>query len=113
MGGIDRGDPVLDRVLRARARGPRNVETEMITARRFAGRRYAVYGLARTGLSVVAALRASGGTVSVWDDDPARRAAIDDVQVHVVDLNAAELRQFDALVVSPGVPLNTHPLAAR
>ena len=85
----------------------------MIIARAFADRHFAVYGLARTGLSVVAALRASGGTVSVWDDDPARRAAIDDVQVHVVDLGTADLSSFDAIVVSPGVPLNTHPLAAR
>ncbi|MDQ3143430.1 MAG: UDP-N-acetylmuramoyl-L-alanine--D-glutamate ligase [Pseudomonadota bacterium] len=31
----------------------------------------------------------------------------------ILDLNTADLSQFDALVVSPGVPLNTHPIAAR
>jgi UDP-N-acetylmuramoylalanine--D-glutamate ligase len=85
----------------------------MITARAFATRHYAVFGLARTGLSVVAALRAAGATVTVWDDDAKKRAAIEDVQVHVADLNTADLSTFDGIVVSPGVPLNTHPLAAR
>ena len=31
----------------------------------------------------------------------------------IADLDALDLSTFDALVVSPGVPLNTHPLAAR
>ncbi len=85
----------------------------MITAHAFAPRHYAVFGLARTGLSVVASLRKSGAQVTVWDDDAARREAIEDVQVHVEDLNAADLSKFDAIIVSPGVPLNTHPLAER
>ncbi|MFD0847591.1 UDP-N-acetylmuramoyl-L-alanine--D-glutamate ligase [Sphingosinicella xenopeptidilytica] len=85
----------------------------MITARAFSTRHYAVFGLARTGLSVVAALRPAGATVTVWDDDAKKRAAIEDVQVHVADLNTTDLSAFDGIVVSPGVPLNTHPLAAR
>ncbi len=83
----------------------------MIAARAFAGKRYAVFGLARTGLSVVASLRASGAEVAAWDDNEAARAAAGDLDF--VDLNSAELAGFDALVVSPGVPLNTHPLAQR
>lgn len=85
----------------------------MISARAFADKHYAVFGLARTGLSVVAALRAAGAAVTVWDDDARKRAAIEDTQVHVADLNTADLSGFDGIVVSPGVPLNTHPLAAR
>ena len=85
----------------------------MITAKAFADKRYAVFGLARTGLSVVAALRGSGAQVVAWDDNEAARAGIEDVQVSLVDLNTADLSSFDALVVSPGVPLNTHPLAKR
>ncbi|MBW7947151.1 MAG: UDP-N-acetylmuramoyl-L-alanine--D-glutamate ligase [Sphingomonadaceae bacterium] len=85
----------------------------MISARAFADKHYAVFGLARTGLSVVAALRAAGAAVTVWDDDARKRAAIADTQVHVADLNTADLSGFDGIVVSPGVPLNTHPLAAR
>jgi len=83
----------------------------MITARVFAGKRYAVFGLARTGLSVVASLRASGADVVAWDDDAAARARAGDIAF--VDLVAADLAGFDGLVVSPGVPLNTHPLARR
>ena len=84
----------------------------MITARAFATRHYAVFGLARTGQSVVAALRAAGATVTAWDDDASKRAALPD-GVRVADLNTADLSAFDGIVVSPGVPLNTHPLAAR
>jgi len=84
----------------------------MITARAFATRHYAVFGLARTGQSVVAALRAAGATVTAWDDDASKRAALPD-DVRVADLNTADLSAFDGIVVSPGVPLNTHPLAAR
>lgn len=83
----------------------------MITARAFAGKRYAVFGLARTGLSVVASLQASGAKVIAWDDDEGARDSAGDVEF--VDLNSAELGGLDALVVSPGVPLNTHPLARR
>ncbi len=81
----------------------------MITARAFAGKRYGVFGLARTGRSVLAALAASGAEVWAWDDSaPAREGVIG-----LVDLNTADLAGLDALVVSPGVPLNGHPLAAR
>ena len=83
----------------------------MITARAFAGKSYAVFGLARTGLSVVASLATSGAQVVAWDDQEAARTAAGDVDF--VDLNTADLSVFDALVVSPGVPLNTHPLARR
>lgn len=83
----------------------------MITARAFAGRHYAVFGLARTGLSVVASLTASGAQVTAWDDKAEARANAGDVRF--ADLNTADLSAFDALVVSPGVPLNTHPLAKR
>ena len=40
----------------------------MITARAFAGKHYAVYGLARSGLATVEALLASGAKVTAWDD---------------------------------------------
>ena len=45
----------------------------MITARAFAGKHYAVLGLARSGLATVAALLASGAKVTAWDDDEAAR----------------------------------------
>jgi UDP-N-acetylmuramoylalanine--D-glutamate ligase len=81
----------------------------VIVANAFRGKRYAVFGLARSGLATVAALRASGAEVAIWDDNAAARAG----QTGLVDLNTADLSGHEALVVSPGVPLNTHPLAAR
>ena len=73
----------------------------MITAAVWAGKTYGVYGLARTGRSVVNALTASGATVHAWDDGEAARAAwVGDL----TDLHAFDLSSLDALVVSPGVP---------
>lgn len=83
----------------------------MITARAFAGNRYAVFGLARTGLSVVESLTASGAKVIAWDDSATAREKAGELDF--VDLNAADLNGLAGLVVSPGVPLNTHPLARR
>ena len=39
----------------------------MITATAWAGKHYAVYGLARSGLATVEALLASGAKVTAWD----------------------------------------------
>ena len=43
-------------------------EAEVITAKAFAGKHYAVLGLARSGLATVEALLASGARVTAWDD---------------------------------------------
>jgi UDP-N-acetylmuramoylalanine--D-glutamate ligase len=40
----------------------------MITARAFADKSYAVFGLARSGLATVDALLASGAKVMAWDE---------------------------------------------
>ena len=48
----------------------------MITARAFAGRHYAVLGLARSGLATVEALLASGARVTAWDDNEGARAKL-------------------------------------
>lgn len=84
----------------------------MIVSRAFANRRYAVLGLARTGLATVGALVASGARVTAWDDRAEARAALPP-QVTVADLGEADLGQFDALVLSPGIPLDRHLLAVR
>ena len=83
----------------------------MIASRSWAGRRYAVLGLARSGAAAVAALVAGGAEASAWDGDAARRDAVEGAAI--ADLDTVDLAAFDALVVSPGVPLNTHPLAAK
>ncbi len=48
----------------------------MITARAFAGKHYAVYGLARSGLATTEALLASGAKVTAWDAKEEARAAL-------------------------------------
>ena len=128
----------------------------MITARAFAGKHYAVYGLARSGLATVEALLASGTKVTAWDSNEAARDRLksspnlfgegDHPQdgggetssstltpfpstpgsaggpppraklgedLIIADLDTADLTQFDSLVVTPGLPLNRHPIAAR
>lgn len=83
----------------------------MITAGAWRNKRYAVYGLARSGLATVRALVASGARVTAWDEREEARAQVEGAEL--IDLNSADLAQFDSLVVSPGVPLNSHPLVAR
>ena len=123
----------------------------MIVSRDWAGKRYAVLGLARSGAATVSALLEGGASVVAWDSDPAKREAIlpgtgrgtseaggggvpqgtpfAEAPLHpqpaaggpppragkdlmIADLDTLDLSHFDALVVSRGVPLNTHPLAA-
>ncbi|WP_347091914.1 UDP-N-acetylmuramoyl-L-alanine--D-glutamate ligase [Sphingomonas parapaucimobilis] len=112
----------------------------MIVARDWAGKRYAVLGLARSGAATVSALLAGGASVVAWDSDPEKREALAPPPLRggagggaspqtvrpedaphpnpsperegLVVAPLDDLSGFDALVVSPGVPLNTHPLAA-
>jgi len=77
------------------------------------GKRYAVLGLARSGVATVRALLAGGAEVVAWDADPVKREALADADVTFANPEAIDLTGFDALVVSPGVPLNRHPVAAQ
>ncbi len=81
----------------------------MITSPAFAGKRYAVLGLARSGRATVRALLASGAEVTAWDEREDARAEFAG-QVELADPVEADLTGFDGVVVSPGVPLNTHPI---
>ena len=119
----------------------------MITSPVFAGKRYAVLGLARSGVATVEALLASGASVVAWDSDEAKRNALlplpagervgvrgSEPQARAPAIGVAhphptlslkgeglsladpleiDLAGFDGIVVSPGVPLNRHPIAAR
>jgi UDP-N-acetylmuramoylalanine--D-glutamate ligase len=123
----------------------------MIWSSAFAGKKYAVYGLARSGMATVDALLASGAEVIAWDQNEAARAhflrgtgrgtarsAVEGVrpgsnseagplhqpsagppprsaeeQVRLADPLTTSLYGYDGIVVSPGVPLNRHPIAAR
>ena len=104
----------------------------MITAKAFAGKKYAVYGLARSGLATAAALIASGADVTAWDaKEEARQrflsltcsghgeassvksAVSSGSRTNIADLDEVDLGEFDSLIVTPGLPLNRHPIARR
>ena len=119
----------------------------MITAAAFAGKHYAVLGLARSGLATVEALLASGAKVTAWDDSAGARDKIlpgtgrwraegltegvghlarpplhhpsdgppprSGEDLVIADFTTADLSQFDSIVVTPGLPLNRHPIAQR
>ena len=72
-------------------------------------RRYAVFGLARSGIATAKALRDSGATVACWDDGEASRTTAARQGLPLVDLTTADWSAFQSLVLAPGVPL-THPV---
>jgi UDP-N-acetylmuramoylalanine--D-glutamate ligase len=148
--------PLLDHRLRPRAGGAEHVEAAVITSDAWRGKRYAVLGLARSGVATVRALVASGAEVVAWDEREEARDAIlpgtgrgtseagggagagkgsaadtartPDVPLHhpsdgptlpvgedrrltLADPLTIDLTGFDGIVVSPGVPINRHPIA--
>jgi UDP-N-acetylmuramoylalanine--D-glutamate ligase len=74
---------------------------------------WAVLGLARSGLATVAALIASGSEVLAWDDRAEARDEAAALGAAIGDPVTADLRGMAGVVVSPGVPLNRHPIAPR
>ena len=84
----------------------------MITAKVFSGQNYCVLGLARSGMATVEALLASGAQVTAWDRREEPRAELEG-RATIADPLEIDLSGFDGIVVSPGVPLNTHPIAAK
>ena len=115
----------------------------MITCPAWRGERYAVLGLARSGAATVRALLASGAAVVAWDSDQAKRDALSPSPLRgegrgegrpqapsfetaplpalspggrglsIANPLEIDLTGFAAVVVSPGVPLNRHQIAAR
>ncbi|MDP5103134.1 MAG: UDP-N-acetylmuramoyl-L-alanine--D-glutamate ligase [Erythrobacter sp.] len=81
----------------------------MITSPAFAGKRYAVLGLARSGAAAADALIASGAEVIAWDRQDVARAPFEG-RCRIIDPLELDLTGFAGVVVSPGVPLNTHPI---
>jgi UDP-N-acetylmuramoylalanine--D-glutamate ligase len=106
----------------------------VITSSLWRGKRYAVLGLARSGAATVHALLASGAEVVAWDSDEAAREAVllrkqepsghelqppssgllpSQEHITLADPLNLDLTGFAAVVVSPGVPLNRHPIAGH
>ncbi len=84
----------------------------MITSPAFAAKRYAILGLARSGAAAAEALLASGANITVWDRQDIAREPFEG-RCDIADPLAMNLTGFDGVIVSPGVPLNTHPIAAH
>jgi UDP-N-acetylmuramoylalanine--D-glutamate ligase len=73
-----------------------------------------VLGLARSGQTAVAALVAGGAQVTAWDAKEEPRHAVAELhgdKVVLADPLAIDLIGFAGMVVSPGVPINRHPIA--
>ncbi|MEC7743344.1 MAG: UDP-N-acetylmuramoyl-L-alanine--D-glutamate ligase [Pseudomonadota bacterium] len=81
----------------------------MITSPAWKDRKYAVLGLARSGRATVEGLLASGADVLVWDDRAEAREPYAG-RCAIGDPLEADLTGYAGVVVSPGVPLNTHPI---
>src|SRR6056297_505379 len=77
----------------------------MIEVQGVSGRRVAVLGLGRSGLSSARALMAGGAHVLAWDDmpDPRDRAASEGFEISDLSRDGA-LDGVDMLIVSPGIP---------
>ena len=80
----------------------------MIAARTFANADVAVFGLARTGMGAVKALRAGGARVYAWDDNEEQRKLAAAEGATVVHWPEWPWDTLKSVVLSPGIPL-THP----
>ena len=96
----------------------------MIVSPTWAGKRYAVLGLARSGVATVRALLGSGAEVVAYDEGGARlpqdlifqtdrRVSGEPALVLKDWLLAKDLTGFEAVIVSPGIPLNRHSVAEK
>ena len=80
----------------------------MFAAPVFNGKRVAVFGLARSGMSCAEALRLGGAEVYAWDDSEPAVEKAEAEGIAVTNLHTVDFKSLAALVLSPGVPL-THP----
>jgi UDP-N-acetylmuramoylalanine--D-glutamate ligase len=84
----------------------------MITSPVFANRKFALLGLARSGLAAARSLHAGGAQLLAWDQNEGAREQASDIAT-ITDPLEADLTGYDGIVVSPGVPINKHPIADK
>ncbi len=80
----------------------------MISARTFAGKEVAVFGMGMSGIAAGKSLLSGGATVYAWDDGERGRQAAQSAGLSLADLRDQDWSKLHALVLAPGVPL-THP----
>ena len=88
----------------------------MIEVQGVTGKKVAVLGLGRSGLTAARALAAGGAEVVAWDDGAAGRAAAEAEGITVTDLGRDGVwDDIASLIVSPGIPHlypEPHPIIA-
>ena len=83
----------------------------MIPARGFSGRDVGVFGLARSGLATVRALKAGGARVIAWDDKETARKTAQNEGAGIAEWQNWPWDKLAALILSPGIPLTHKPHA--
>ncbi len=87
----------------------------MISLTHLSGKTIAVFGLGKSGMATLEALRNSGATILVGDDREDSRKKANNAGFATTDLTKADWTKIDSLVLSPGVPHTLpapHPVAA-
>ena len=80
----------------------------MFPANTFKNKRVAVFGLARSGMACIEALRLGGAIIHAWDDSEPAVEKAKAAGLPIVNLHGLDFASLNALLLSPGVPL-THP----
>lgn len=75
-------------------------------AKTLKGRPVAVFGLARSGLASIKALKTSDVKILAWDDNENSRKAAQDLGAELVTLDQETLKDCVFLLLAPGVPLH-------
>ena len=81
----------------------------MIALDHLKGRRVAVFGLGRTGLSAARALASGGARPLLWDDDARRRTSAEREGFELAEPARLDWTGVALLVLSPGVPYDPRP----
>src|SRR5262245_24446789 len=106
----DNCHPVLDHRCYSCADRTLNPEIAMKELESFVktlgGKPIAVFGLARSGLSTIKALKAAGGKTIAWDNQEAPRNEAKKLGADLQPLTPDLLKTCAFLVLAPGVPLH-------
>ena len=80
----------------------------MIPVTTYSGKKIALFGLGGSGMVSARALLEGGAQVVAFDDNPDSVSKAKSAGIDTQDLRRLDMRQFDRLLLAPGVPL-THP----